>query len=261
MCGGGADSCYTYPLFSPNPVQRAPLSAPARLRALAEKLVFGKPALQLGPLASTEALARFQADLAEAPRGVAYVVHLLLPHYGYLYNSDCSLADPSQWQRDEWGEDGRYAAAERAGLYRLYLAQTECATARMAGVLAQLRELGVYDEATIIIHGDHGSRLGEHPYVLDAPDVLTEKDLLDHYATLLAIKAPGVTPGLREQPAVLQRVFADAFLGGGGDPGRSVFVRIGEGDEFAARAFVWPSGERTAGARTAAARQIGTPPR
>jgi hypothetical protein len=244
MCGAapGVDACYTYPLFSPNAVQRTPLSTDARLRVLFQKLVFGKPALQLGPLASTEALARFEDDLHAAPRGVAYIVHLLLPHFGYLYDADCTLADPSQWQRDEWGEDGLYSRAEYDAMYRLYLAQTVCAARRMEALFAEMKALGVWDEATIIVHGDHGSRIGERPYIIAAPELLSDRNLVDHFSTLLAVKAPGLAPGIRPEPVTLQGTFADLFLGGrrvGEDENGEVLVRTSDEDEFRPVAFGW----------------------
>jgi hypothetical protein len=248
MCGASpaVDSCYTYPLFSPNPVQRTSLSTAQRLNVLAQKLAFGKPALQMGPLAATEALQQFTSDIARAPRGVAYIVHLLLPHFGYLYRSDCSLTDPGQWEKGET-DHGYYAAAERDELYSRYFGQLVCTGKRMEAVFATLKKLGIYDDATIIVHGDHGSRIGERHYIWETPDTLSNQDLMDHFATLLAVKAPGVAPGLSEEPAVLQRVFAEQFLPDHDlpDPGtRDVLIRQG-GSVFGSRDLVWPGYDGT----------------
>lgn len=245
MCGGlhPADACYTSSFFSPNPIQRTPLSTTQRLRALAAKLFVGRGALQLEPMVGMEALARFRADIAEAPRGVAYIVHLLIPHFGYLYADDCALLDPSQWERESFGEDHAYSSAERAALYRRYIAQLICANRKMDALFAELKALGVYDEATIIVHGDHGSRIGERPYLTEMPETLTAQDMMDHYATFLAIKAPGVAPGSRDAPAALQQVFAETFLNDRGrsepDPGE-VFIRTDEDNNFGVLDFSWP---------------------
>jgi hypothetical protein len=238
LCGddGRVDACYTYPLFSPNAVQRTALPFSERLGVLGRKLVFSWRGPQMGPLAATEALDRFRADIANAPRGAAWILHLALPHFGYLYNADCSLAATAQWERENWGEDDVYTAAERRELYRQYLAQVICTAARMENLFAHLRAIGVYDEATIIVHGDHGSRIGERPFIHAAPAALTDQDLLDHYATLLAIKAPGFEPGIRDEPTVVQKIFADAFLDGRhGFAGDDVLVRTSEDYLFSAR--------------------------
>jgi hypothetical protein len=237
------DACYTYSFFSPNAIQRAPLSTGQRLRALTRKLFIGRGALQLEPMVAMEALGQFRSDIAETPRGVAYIVHLLIPHFGYLYGPDCVLLDPSLWEREEFGEDHLYTAEERIALYRRYLPQLRCADQQMAKLFEELKELGIYREATIIVHGDHGSRIGERPYITEMPNSLNAQDKVDHYATLLAIKAPGIAPGLHSEPVALQHVFAETFLGGrraaGPKPGE-IFIRTSEEDEFAALQFAWP---------------------
>ena len=244
MCAGPqpVDACYTYSFFSPNAIQRSTLSTTQRFRALALKLLVGRGALQLEPMVGMEALARFRADIAESPQGVAYIVHLLIPHSGYLYSDDCTLLDPSQWEREGFGEDLTYTREQRAGLYRHYLPQLVCANRQMQSLFAELKTLGVYDEATIIVHGDHGSRIGERPYITEAPETLTKQDRIDHYATLLAIKAPGVAPGVHDEPVALQHIFAETFLGGALEtspkPGE-VFIRTFD-DSFAPIASPWP---------------------
>ncbi len=190
-----------------------------------------------------ETLARFRSDIAKAPRGVAYIVHLILPHYGYLLRADCKLRDPSQWHRLGYGDDLVYSVDERDELYSLYLDQLVCAEHLMQALFDDLKGLGVYDDATIIVHGDHGSRLAQRPYITARPDELTEQDMIDHYATLLAIKEPGLAPGADDTPQALQHVFAETFLGGAlpsSPESNLAFMRVGEGDEFGALHFVWP---------------------
>jgi Sulfatase len=244
MCSesSAVSACYTYSMFSPNPIQRSQLSTRQRLGVLAQKLFVSPRALQLEPMVSLNTLARLRADIAEAPRGVAYIVHLLIPHHGYLYASDCSLRDPKEWV--SFDRDGGYSAKERARLYRAYLGQLVCADKQMDQLFTELKELGVYDEATIVIHGDHGSRIGEGPFITPTPQILTAEDRLDHFSTLLAIKAPGVTLGIHEEPVVLQQIFAQTFLGGSlptsPAPGK-VFVRTStDGESFDSIDFAWP---------------------
>jgi len=261
ICGedGRVDACYTYPLFSPNAVQRTSLPTSEKLGLLSRKLVFSWRGPQMGPLAATEALERFSADIENSPRGVAWFVHLALPHFGYLYNSDCSLAPTAQWERENWGEDDFFTPEERRDLYRLYLAQVVCTATRMDELFAHLRAIGVYDEATIIVHGDHGSRIGERPFIHAAPHALSEQDLLDHYTTLLAIKAPGFAPGVRDEPAVVQAFFADTFLDGShGFSGTDVLVRTSENYTFARRSLPFP--DVIAGGPAAGLRRLASHP-
>jgi hypothetical protein len=237
------DFCYTYPLFSPNAVQRTAIPMEARLRVLLRNLVYGK-GYQTGPLASTEALMRVRADISAAPRGVAYIVHLLLPHYDYLYREDCSLADPSRWEKDSLGDDEVYSHDEWEGLYRRYIAQLRCTQVRMRDLFAHLKAIGAYHDATIVVHGDHGSRIGVQHYIVTSARKLSDRDLLDHHSTLLAVKAPGLRPGVRNDPVALQRVFADLFLGGadkGGLRSTEVLVREKPSGGWGSRDIAWPT--------------------
>ncbi|MGH6922685.1 MAG: hypothetical protein ACRED5_02850 [Propylenella sp.] len=237
------DSCYTYPLHSINAVQRSPLSTLARLRVLVGKLHLGREVPLPSALPAREALDRFERDIEATPRGVAYVVHLLLPHYGYLYHADCSLADPGEWGNQP-GRDAPLelsTQAERRAAYRIYFDQLVCTQRQMAALFDRLKRLGVYDEATIIVHGDHGSRIAERTVHMPT-DSLTERDLLDHFTTLLAIKAPGVEAGVEEAPVGLQQIFAERFLGVKAKPSATdlVWLLNKRTDEFVSRELAWP---------------------
>jgi hypothetical protein len=237
------DACYTYPLHSINAVQRTSLPTLTRLSILLGKLQIGPNVPLPAPLAGREALVRFQSDFERAPRGVAYIVHLMLPHYGFLYNADCSLADPAAWENQP-GRDGvgaEVAAAERRHAYRLYFDQAVCTGHLMTKLFERLKRLGVYDEAIVIVHGDHGSRIAER--TIRAPaDAITERDLLDHYSTLLALRQPDVTPGVREVPTDLQALFAETFLDGRATPAalNLVWMRDQATNGFRSHTLRWP---------------------
>lgn len=233
------DACYTYPMHSPNPLQRSALSTAERLRFLLGALYIGRMHTLPSPPAAAEALARFQADLAAAPRGVAYFVHLLLPHYDYVYKSDCSLGDPDSWQTQPGHEEIPSSKEARQVAYTLYLDQVICTDRRMRALFDQMKALGIYDEATIIVHGDHGSRIGERP-VRAPPNTLTDRDLLDYFATLLAFKAPGIRPGIRPEPTLLQQAFGELFLGRApAATDTNVLIARSDGS-FATRTLTWP---------------------
>jgi arylsulfatase A-like enzyme len=176
---------------------------------------------------------------------VAYIVHLLIPHHGYLYAGDCTLRDPGHWQR--FDKNGGYSAEERTSLYRSYLGQVVCTAMQMDLLFAEMKQLGIYDDATIIVHGDHGSRLGEGPFITAEPEKLHTQDKLDHFSTLLAIKSPDLRPGIRDEPVALQQIFAETFLGGSRSAGRvtgEVFVRTDEESEsFGSIQMAWPDAD------------------
>ena len=61
----------------------------------------------------------------------------------------------------------------------------------MGRLFEQMRKLGLYDEATIVVHGDHGSRISLHSPSYLNRDNLTPEDYRDIYSVLFAIKQPG----------------------------------------------------------------------
>jgi hypothetical protein len=241
LCGGydSENACYTYPLHSPNPLQRSTLSTSERLRFLLGALNIGKGHTLPSPLAASETLAHFQSDLAAAPRGVAYFVHLLLPHYDYVYKNDCLPGDPDFWQTQPGHDEIPSSKEARQVAYTLYMDQVICTDRLMRALFDQMKALGIYDEATIIVHGDHGSRIGEHS-ARGPVEALTDRDLLDYFATLMAFKAPGIQPGIRPEPILLQQAFGELFLGRA-PAATDTNVMIARSDgSFATRTLTWP---------------------
>jgi hypothetical protein len=102
-------------------------------------------------------------------RGRYTLIHVLLPHNPYLVAGDCSF-----------GSD-----AHRTDLRQ----QSECALRLAARFVETLRRLGRFEEATIVIHGDHGS-------VVEHADG-TPPDRSAEYRTLLLFKASGASGPLR----------------------------------------------------------------
>jgi hypothetical protein len=137
-----------------------------------------------------------------------FFVHLLIPHRPYIYRADGSTRDLREVgsQRGLWAFDTK----EYDSLYREYGEQLQFLAGQLDAFLNGLKQTGLYDSTTVIIHGDHGSRIrlldakhGEHferlrretagfnplsryDYVGD-PD---PADLLNRFGTLLAIKPP-----------------------------------------------------------------------
>jgi hypothetical protein len=243
ICGepGLVDACYTYSMYSPNALQRTDLPAAAKLKALLGRLYISSFDQLPSAIASMEAIVRFETDIETAPRGVAYVVHLMMPHDGYLYDADCTLLDPSDWGAAE--RDHGITAEARASLYPQYLEQLICSDRQVGQILDHLKRIGVYDDATIIVHGDHGSRIGVREHILDTPPSLTQQDLRDHYSTLLAVKAPQIDAHTHNEPVPLQRFFAESFLGEKNKPARAgeVLLRQENKPPFYSFTLEWPN--------------------
>ena len=83
------------------------------------------------------------------------------------------------------------------------------------GLLDDLDSRGLLEDATIVVNGDHGSRIPVH-----FPSGRTlatrradDSDLSDTFSTLYAINAPGVPPGYDQAPLSLVELL-NHHLGG-----------------------------------------------
>ena len=59
-----------------------------------------------------------------------------------------------------------------------------------------MRSANTYERATIVIHGDHGSRIGLVDPTATTMSRLTPADYADAFSILFAVKAPGIEAGI-----------------------------------------------------------------
>jgi hypothetical protein len=81
-------------------------------------------------------------------------IHVGIPHLPVAVNADCEFNGVLRYNRET------------------FRAQATCAVRRVAAILNRLRELGVYDEALIVVSSDHGLPLSPRQFAHDraAPD-------------------------------------------------------------------------------------------
>ena len=182
------------------------------------------PAPRAGPLAASGAIDRLREDITKGPRGTAFFAHLLTPHEPYVYDSDCGLrSNESEWI---WPEGAlTNTPADRAKRYRQYFEQIHCVTQQLQGFLDALKVAGVFEEATIIVHSDHGSRIEQRQPLGNNHEPLAQVNYVDRFSTLFAVKSPQVVPGYDESMTPLQNLLASAIgLDSVVDDPASVFV-------------------------------------
>jgi len=151
------------------------------------------------------------ADIKSAQRNTLFFVHLLTPHFPYVYKSDGTVRDLGAWFNDykpsglpEW---------EYKRWYKDYAEQVRYVAKQLDEFCSQLQNADVYDSSLIIIQGDHGSRIRLwNPKTMIPPEALTAdcstcsvksrydyisdpelQDVLNRFSTLLAIKPEGQT--------------------------------------------------------------------
>jgi hypothetical protein len=167
--------------------------------------------LLLAPLAAGQVWpAALLADCRRATGNTLFFAHIMKPHYPYVYRADGSLGDPNGWWSHSRMDFYEGETPEYRRRYEMYGDQVQVLARELKEFFDGLRAAGLYDSATIVIHGDHGSRLrllkeserkerqklqSKTPYCsavnrYDYPGEPELQDLLNRYSTLLAIKPP-----------------------------------------------------------------------
>lgn len=168
--------------------------------------------------ASLPIFRRILQDLEREPRGSAFFAHLLIPHHTYMYDEHCRIKQDIEAWSNNVSPDSNASLGiintpeSRKRFYAGYMEQLRCTRRALQGFLEELQKIGVYETATIIIHGDHGSRIA-----LAAPnrlygDLLSDTDLVDLYSALFAVHGPGFDSGYDTNLRSVQALFAEMIL-------------------------------------------------
>ena len=111
---------------------------------------------------------------SEQPR-VYKLFHLVTPHAPFVTNSDC-------------GFSGKELNREYINIYN----QARCALIQLIKLLDKFKSSGIYDSATILVHGDHGIRLPFPDFEIDSNDEVHDfPHPIGNSNPLLLIKPPG----------------------------------------------------------------------
>ncbi len=167
------------------------------------------------PISTLRAMDELEVMVKQAKQGQAIFAHLLMPHFPYAFENDCTVKSRrSKWlniSSPQMAPD-RNDSTSRAIRYPSYLRQIQCTNKRLEFLFEALETAGIWDNALIVIHGDHGSRL-----TLSQPDYpnvneMSETDFADAFGTLLAIKFPHGVGHLDRRFIPLTDVFENLFL-------------------------------------------------
>jgi len=170
-----------------------------------------------GPLAVMRTIAELEAALRKLRPGEVHFAHLLLPHYPYNLDANCTLRPlVSTWLNRTPFEvveniDEQNNSVSRQERYLQYLAQTTCAQAMLEELIAAIRASGQWHRSIIIIHGDHGSRIVRREPLARNLAVLVEDDFRDAYAAFFAVKNGRSIGRLNTSVLPLQAALARAW--------------------------------------------------
>jgi len=196
------EHCSVYTVESPRVLPDSGLPVATRLRLLGgmltrlSNLIPDQPVSRVSSLVAMHSLDRLREEIEQhLEPGVALIAHLMLPHFPFAYEADCTLRrDPASWT---YGEPGalhatHFSEATRTAHYPLYLEQMACTTRKVTALLDRLPARPETEDSVVIVHGDHGSRITARRPAPRNRNLLTPADLRDGFSTLFAVRKPGV---------------------------------------------------------------------
>jgi len=193
-----------------------------------------------GPLSSIRAIGDIEDRLATLGPGEMVFAHLLIPHYPYVYEKDCSIRPRvSDWLNrvpfhvagtlnQATGElHTQNDEASRTLRYEKYLEQVVCTQSMLEDLFATLKKRGVWEQAIVIVHGDHGPRIFRRMPNADNINELNEDDYRDAFSALFMARSPFLTSGANSEALPLPVLLARALNLPEPDISRSeVFVSV-----------------------------------
>jgi len=154
----------------------------------------------------------FSDSLKDAKPGSLHFAHFLMPHGPALLNENCFINN--NWEspyylKEQKELSGAAFEQQRNWFYQLYFKQVQCGVKKLDRLLTRLETDPKFQNATIVIHGDHGSRISSGKYI----ETNGPRDFIDNYSAFYAIRKPGIVPGLNDQTISVQRLTKLHFSG------------------------------------------------
>ncbi len=167
----------------------------------------------LSPIPAMVLFERVIKEVAEIQRGTLIFAHVLLPHNPYAYAADCTLLPVGRPWLQNCDPDLPLplcnTVASRALRYEGYLDQLDCANKKLEELFDGMKRAGVWDEAILIVHGDHGSRIvRNYPETANTKN-LEDDDFIDSFSTHFAFKIGGVKAGIDNRFVSLRALFKE----------------------------------------------------
>jgi len=178
---------------------------------------------RIGPLEAMNTLDRLCADLEKAGPGQAWFAHIMMPHFPYGFRGDCTLEpDVRRWleARDFMADPMRNTPDSRAERYALYLEQVKCVQQKLQDAFDSLDRRGLWDEALVVVHGDHGSRISLWEGIPVNAQKMSPADYADLFSTFFAVKGPDIPAESGDRLLPVDHLFRALVLEGrpSGDP-------------------------------------------
>lgn len=159
-----------------------------------------------------EAMNVLSERIQDLSSGHALFAHLLLPHFPYVFRENCSARAISESMDNMEAVPLEFRTSEmREVRFDQYLRQVECLYVKLDELFQKMQMLGIFDSSIIIIHGDHGARLGLRDPQSKSKNQLEAADYADGLSTLFAAKVPGKSGGYDPSLHALNELFVQTL--------------------------------------------------
>ena len=129
-------------------------------------------------------------DILEAEHDTLFLAHLLAPHFTYVYRADGSIRPLSEIVVFPRAQDTPPSDPNYPVRHARYAEQVRYLNLQLGKFLDTLEQNHLLDSATVVLHGDHGSRI-----VGRAGKENSFRLLLESFSSILAVKKPDSREG------------------------------------------------------------------
>jgi hypothetical protein len=173
--------------------------------------------LRIGPISTLPVFDTLIEDISSSQGGTMFFAHLLIPHYPYSVDSACQIRRPvMEWTSRRFNSHSsglENSPQSRLARYEEYIPQVQCVLSKLKVLLDAMKANGTFEDAIIIIHGDHGSRIVQVAPVTENIARLSSQDFYDSFSTLYVLKSPEIKPGYDKRMLALPRLLSDTVSG------------------------------------------------
>jgi hypothetical protein len=103
--------------------------------------------------------------------------------------------------------------SNRNSQYAAHLSQAECASRTFLDGVDLLNQQPSWQNMTVLVHGDHGSRIGLEDLSIPIAESSSKIQKLDAYSNFLAIRLPGSAKGrVINEPVRIDDIFDQLIM-------------------------------------------------
>ena len=164
------------------------------------------------PIMAVHALNQLSADIVNAKPGDFFFAHLLLPHSPYIFDANCGLRPIANWWLERGNSQPSVTAnphEKRKTHYQDYFQQLACTYRHLEKLMVEIERHN--QNIAVIFQGDHGSRITVSNLFFEPGSKMSERDFVDTFSTLFAVRLPDGHAGNDLQQVTIVRLLEDLY--------------------------------------------------